>query len=407
LHAGGAARLSLAEALSLHVAALPTESRQLLSLLALAGQPLSPQLAIEAVNLSDGHTQLDRLRSEQLVRVSFDGDGGRSVECYHDKIREQVTASLDTLRTRELALGLARALLAQPAADAELLARALDLAGMPEQAAEHAARAAELAFEKLAFARAATLYTRALADGAFDGERLQALRVGRAQALGHAGRAEAADAYLSAAEHAAKGAAPELERNAAEQYLLHGDLDRGRVLLDRALRRVGHSLPQSLPAALASIAWSRTRLRLRGLGFVARPQQDASTQRELELLRMTVHCLVRSDSLRGADFSARSVRRALDAGDAVEAARALAWELLYSSLLGASDAQIEATDALCVELCERTGDRLAASLLAFCRGVHLLMRQGLAEAALADDKRVFRSSNRGLERNSRVPRALL
>src|SRR4029077_8586063 len=106
--------------------------------------------------------------------------------------------------------------------------------------------------------------------------------------------------------------AHDLELKAGEQCLMQGDLERGRALLDRALRRLGHSLPQSMPTAIANVVWSRTRLKLRGLSFKPRPHHDAITLRELALLRTTVHTLVRTDHVRAADFSARYVRCALD-----------------------------------------------------------------------------------------------
>jgi hypothetical protein len=94
LRAADAPALSLNAALALHVSALPEGAQRLLSVLALAGQPLPPLVAIEAAGVEDGHALLDRLRVEQLVRTSFDRDGMRRVECYHDKVREQCTAAL-------------------------------------------------------------------------------------------------------------------------------------------------------------------------------------------------------------------------------------------------------------------------------------------------------------------------
>jgi hypothetical protein len=375
---------SLAEALSVHVGALPIGARRILSLLALAGQPLSVDVVVEATGTEDGHANLDRLRGEQLVRVSIDADGARSIECYHDKIREYLAGGLDPLHARELALGLARALSALPAANNELIARMLDLAGLPVEAAVHVAHAAEAAFAALAFERSARLFAQAVEHGRFEPERLQALRIGHAEALAHAGRAEAAEAYLSAAEHASADDAHELERKAGEQYLLHGELARGRLLMDRALRRVGHSLPQSLGGALASVIWSRGRVRVRGHSFAERAQHDAGTLRELELLRLTAHCLYRSDQLRGADFSARFLRRALDAGHAVEIARALTLEILFRSMSGAPAKHIEAAKALCSELCERTGDRLATTWLYVFRGADTLLRLSQPDEALTD-----------------------
>jgi tetratricopeptide (TPR) repeat protein len=391
LRVPGAAPPSLAEAISLHVAALPLSAQRLLSLLALAGQPLPPDLAIEAVGLSDGHSLLDQLRSEQLVRVSIDGDGERSVECYHDKIREHVAGTLDGLGVRELSLGLSRALLAQAEPDAELLARCLHLAGEPAQAAVHAARAAEAAFSALAFERAVQLYADALQHGRFEPERELALRVGHARALAHAGQGErAAEAYLEAANGTPDAeAARELTRLGAEQYLMCGNLARGRAVLGQVLRAVGLSLPQSLPGTLASVAFWRTRLRLRGLSFTPRTEHDPATLRQLDALRTATHGLVRTDAALASGLCARWVLCALQAGHALELARALAWELFFSSMMGAPEASVAEADALCARLCEQTKDALARHVLFYCRGIHKALKLNDIGSALADFDRAL------------------
>jgi tetratricopeptide (TPR) repeat protein len=375
--------LELSDAIALHVALLPLESQRLLSVLALAGKPLAPALAFDAAGMSDGASALDRLRGDQLVRVSFDDSGARTLECYHDKIREQIARGLDALSARELALGLTRAVLKLEDADFELLARALELAGLPEQAAEHAVRAAERAFSLLAFDRAAALYERALAHGRFEhGEQLR-LRTARAEALSCAGQGErAASAFLEAAELAAPERRHELTRRAGEQYLLRGDLDRGRVALAGALGAAGVAFPRNNVAALVSVTWSRARLRARGHGYTARAEHAPDALRELEVLRTVTHALVRSDLLCAADFSARWLRRALDAGHAIEISRALAWERMFTSLMNAPDERVENVDKACEQLCEQLGDRTAMFTLEYARGVHYTMRMAQPERAI-------------------------
>ncbi|HMJ14721.1 MAG TPA: AAA family ATPase, partial [Polyangiaceae bacterium] len=390
----GDAQLALARALTLHVSALPTEAQQLLSVVALAGQPLSPVLAIKAAGLAEGHAHVDHLRSEQLVRVSLGRSGERTIECYHDKIREQVAASLNAARSRELAHALSETLLAEADADAELLARLLQLAGRTSEAAEHEARAADRAFATLAFDRAARLYLSAIERGNFAGSELGRLRTQRARALAHAGYGErAATAFLDAARAAPPAVVHGLERSAGEQYLLCGDLERGRVLLARALRHFGIPFPRSLSGALASVAWSRTRMRLSNLRLVESVRVDAQTLQELEVLRTVTHGLIRSDQLRAADFCARWVLRALDAGNALELARALAWELLLSSMMGADDERVTELATLCERFSVQTDDRLSLFMLAFARGYHRLMTLNQPVQALPELDRALELLN--------------
>jgi hypothetical protein len=368
------ARLGLADAVRLHVASLPVGAQRLLSVLALAGQPLSPGVALEAAGIAEGHAEIDRLRSQQLLRISYGRDGARAIECYHDKIREQLAAALDGERTREVALSLSRCLLARPDADSELLARLLLVAGRVQEAAEHELRAADRAFAALAFERAARRYAAALDSGRFDAATLQQIRLQRARALAHAGHGErAAQAFLEAARANPAASDHDLPLCAGEQYLLCGDLEQGRILLAEALRHFGIGFPRSLSAALASVAWSRARLRLSKSKVAQNTRRAPTPSRELEVLRTVTHGLIRSDQLRAADFCARWVLRAAEVGDTLELARALAWELLLSAMMNVPDERIEELGGLCERLSSETSDHLALFMLSFARGYHLLM----------------------------------
>jgi predicted Ser/Thr protein kinase len=374
---------SLADALSLHLLSLPPDARRLLAVLALIGQPLAPRLAIEASGVGDGHRLLDLLRSEQLVRMNRDADGERTAECYHDRIRELVAGGLEPLLARELSLALSRVLLVEPDTDPELLARCLESAGLFEQAAEQAARAADKAYAAMAFDHAAGLYARALEHGRFDPERTHALRVGKAEALMRAGRGPlAGEAYLEARQGASEERALELTRLAGEQYLMCGQLERGRELFADWLRAVGVSLPTSTGGAFASVLWSRMRLRVRGLSFEPRAHHDPDTLRKLEALRIATHCFVRSDGLRAADFCARWTLLALRSGHAVEVARALTWGICLASNMQTPEEQVEPLRALSAQLGAETGDLLANIWLPYTHGIYLCMT-GKSEAGIA------------------------
>jgi hypothetical protein len=255
---------------------------------------------------------------------------------------------------------------------------------LPEQAAQHAARAAEQAQAALAFDRAATLYSQALAHGRFEPDRLHALRVARADALTRAGQGElAAEAYLEAAHDAPKEIARELTRKAGENYLYCGNLTRGRELFGQFLAENGVSMPQSFAGALASIMWSRTRLRMRGLSFRPRTEWSAETLRELDTLYTATHCFIRTDQVRAADFSARWVRRALDAGHTPHAALALSRELLILAFAAPNEAHTEAIRQLCERLCAETGDVTARKWLHFYRS-WLFTARNQPQQALSD-----------------------
>jgi len=368
---------SLDDVLSLHIGALPTQARNLLTTVALAGTALPPSLLFDAARVNDGHAYLDLLRSEQLVRLVVDQSGQRLLECYHDRIREHVTSRLSAVHTRELWLSLARALAMRVGtpheADVhpELIAHALDAAGLPNEAAEHTLRAAKRALSALAFDRAARLYARALATGGFDHERRHELTVARAKALAFAGQgALAGEAFLEAAQGPLRADTQELVRSAAEQFLLCGDLARGRAQLARTLAEGGIRFQHTDRRALMSTTWSLTRLLLRGHAYAARnKQRDPALKRKVELLGLATYSLMRSDQLRAFDYCARWARAALDAGDERHIARALAIELIFEIWMPVNTrTRLKHLEQACQTACERSGDWLARAWFEFALG---------------------------------------
>jgi len=394
LHAPDLPLPSLRDALSTHIDALPAEARRLLSMVALVGRALPPNLLIEAANVQDGHSHLDHLRGEQLVRLSFGRDGERLVECYHDRIREHVTAHLEAQDQRELFLALARAMSAWDSEHAELIAYVMNAAGMHTEAVEHTLRAAEQAFATLAFNRAAKLYENALASGIFEDERRSSLLIARARALAMAGQGRlAAEAFLQAAERVPREESSALIRSAAEQFLLAGDLQRGRATLARALTMEGIEFHHTTGAALAAVLLSRTRLRLRGYAFTPRRQVDPVVSRRLELLRLATHGFLRTDQLRSLNYCARWAKAALDAGHDIEVGRALSVYLVFEIWSPApSTAVIDQLTQVCTESYERTGDWMTRAYAGFGLAWQRTM-VGDPEGALQDYERALELIN--------------
>ncbi len=332
LQSTGRARLTLHEAVLAHVQALAPAARELLEVVAVAGRPLDKQLALNASGAR--HEHVDTLLSERLLRASGGGQE-RCVECYHDKVRESVTVALAAERLRDAHARLLTVLGDQQDADAEHLAVHAEGAGDRAAAARYAAQAAAAASASMAFEQAAMLYARALELGEHaDGARRE-LQTRLGDALANAGRgADAARAYLDAAVGADEEHTLELKHRAAEHLLVSGHIDDGKALLDEVLRVVGFALPRTPRAALISLAWERTRLGIRGLGFEERKDElPEREQRVLNALWSAARGLLTVDAFTGAALAGRYVRHALDSGVAQHAVRALCTEAYFVSAM--------------------------------------------------------------------------
>ena len=125
----------------------------------------------------------------------------------------------------------------------------------------------------LAFDRAAVFYRSAL-DLMPAAPAAAEWTHGLAEALTNGGRpAEAADVYLEASTGASGWPQVDLQRRAAEQFLIGGHIDRGLDVIRSVLRTLQMRLAPSPLGALASLVWRRARIRWRGLAFVARDAQ--------------------------------------------------------------------------------------------------------------------------------------
>jgi hypothetical protein len=327
----GAAGLTLHEAVLAHAQSLPLAARHLLEVLAVAGRALPVALALEAAGAS--HEHIDTLHVERLLRSDRSGQE-RSLECYHDKIRESVVRGLSAEQQHTIHASLLAVLVEQKTADPEHLALHAEGAGDREAAARYALRAAAAASELMAFEQAVLLYSRALDLAEHGAAARRELLTKLGEAMANAGRgADAARAYLEAAAGADEDRALEWKRRAAEQLLISGHIDDGTALLVEVLRAVGLSLPRGPKAASFARIWERARLRLRGLSIRERKDElPVAQRRELDVLWTAIRGLQNMHS--SAALRCRYVRLALNSGLAEHAANALAAEALGVSTAG-------------------------------------------------------------------------
>ncbi len=336
LRRAGASGLRLEDAIAARVRALAPAPARLLELVALAGAPLPQALLAGAAGLDGAAwwTALGALRSAHLVRTHGAG-AADAVEPHHDRVRHAVAGAVTAESRRALHLRLAGAIEAHALARERpgLLADHLEQAGEPRRALAFLEAAARQAEEALAFERAAALYRRAIA---LVGEPAPAAlheRLGEAYAAaGHGG--EAAAAFLAAASGEGGVAAIDLRRRAAEHLLRSGRIDDGIALMDRVLAEAGLPPLGERRRPIAAVVAARARLWWRR----RRAPGSAAPTPELTLRLACCWSAVVGSSmvspLRGAEFQARHLRLALDAGDPRRIALGLAFEAGGAAIVG-------------------------------------------------------------------------
>ncbi len=316
---------------------LTPESTRLLELVAVAGQPIDLEVALQAGELgAASQTAVTLLRAASLIRIrrsrAFD-----EIECYHDRIREAVVGAIDRSSRVRYHGNLALALEASSRADPETLAFHFHETGDFEREAHFVISAASQASKALAFDRAARLYRMALdlSDHASPSRRELLVKLG--DALTNAGRgSQAARAYLDAAPGAQTAESLELRRRAAEQQLMSGHIDQGLETIRQVLASIGMKMPSSRSHILLSLLWRRFQLAIRGLDYTERDSSQLSPDQliRIDTCRSIAIGLSNVYPIRGMDFATRHLLLALAAGEPYRVARALALEAGFSSVDG-------------------------------------------------------------------------
>jgi hypothetical protein len=302
-----------------------------------AGRPIDGETTAAVAQIGDQlRDALATLRTERMVRAR-DVQDDRLFESYHDRIREAVVSSIEPRRLSEIHLSLAAALERRSNADPAQIALHLVDGGAPERALGYLLRAAEKSVAALAFDEAARLYERALALSELDERDRLTLELQRGEALSSAGHGlEAARLFLGAAPRVDEARSIDLQRRAAEELLICGQLDEGYAALAGVLSSLGLSAPRSRAGALMRIVVGRARRALGSSDFVER---DPASLSERERLRVDTLCglalaLWLMDPLTGAALQADHLRLAMRTGDRLRFATALCLEVSVSALDG-------------------------------------------------------------------------
>jgi tetratricopeptide (TPR) repeat protein len=335
---GEAARLRLSDVIGERLRALPPAERTLLEFVALAGRPLPRALLVPAAGVGGlARRALLRLGELRLARSTSLPDD-EVVEPWHDRVRAAVVEATAPERRQEVHRRLAEAMMAVAGADPEALVLHLEGAGDPVRAASFAIAAAGQAEQAMAFDRAAALYTVALAHPP-PGVSLSELWRLRADALVGGGRgAEAAEAFVRAADSASGATAGDvldLRRRAAEQFLFSGRYEEGLRVMRSVLDAVGVALPSSPRAAILAALAGRTRFLARSLGpgFLRRGAAPVSPQR-LDALWTACAALSMVQPALADAMGVQHLLESLDLGDPSRAVRALGYEATCESSLG-------------------------------------------------------------------------
>jgi eukaryotic-like serine/threonine-protein kinase len=367
---GAHARSHIDDLLRRRVNRLEPEARGLVQVVAVAGQPIPMQVAVE---LSGADPRaLGVARASGLVRsVAVRGDA--FIDTAHDRVREAVHAAISTEVRVDLHRRLAASLAAVADVDPEMVLDHQLAAGEREAALSFAIRAAANASASLAFDRAVRLQRVALGVAPDDETVVQPLRIALATALANAGRSgEAGEAFLDAALHQSDDEALDLQRKGAEQLLIAGDLDRGLRAIEDVARRVGLRLPKSPARAIASLLFERMRLRLRGTRFRARAEADVPKDRirEIDVCRTLGKGLGMVETIRGAVLQTRGTRLALSAGEPRRVAMTLAYEAGFVACGGvAQRARAMALLAESTRIASECNDRRATATVSVVRAI--------------------------------------
>jgi eukaryotic-like serine/threonine-protein kinase len=315
------------------------------------------------------------LSAQKLVRT-HGRDKDDPIECYHDRIRTTLVAGLEPGRLEAHHLALARVLDASGSADPERLFLHFLEGGDRGRAAVHAQAAATQAYAALAFDRAADLFRRC-AELLPEGHATRrGLDLRHADALEKAGRGpEAGEVLVTAAAARPAEEAWRLVSRAAALFLMSGHLQRGKELLHQVLKDLGIRVPGGTASVLASLLRLRTRLKLRGVGFSERSEDEipVEVRDRIDACNGAALGFGLADPAEGLVYQNQGLLLALDTGEPRRVARSLAMEAAFVAVAGLKGlGRAEAYFATAEQIAERHEDRNLLGTVAMTRAIAML-----------------------------------
>jgi hypothetical protein len=363
---------------------LSDASRTCLEVVAVSGRPVARDVVSRVAALGSAEpAAIAALRAGRLVRAAA-GEGAEELETFHDRVREVAVASIGVGALRDYHGALARALESVEGTDPERLAGHWEAAGEAARARDYVEKAAAVAFDALAFERAARLYRKAIdARDPEDGE-VPRLRAQLGDALVNAGRgAEGARELVRAAQRAGPIEALDLRRRGAEHFMLSGHIDEGKATHKTVLDALGMRAPESRLWALVTFLVLRTWIALRGLRFREREESSIDRQRLLRmdtLWSLTIGMAI-VDQMRALALQSQHLLLALRAGEPSRLAYALAGEIAYCAHRGVySRKRVEAVLPVARSLAQRVRTPQPLAMVSLSEGIALYGQARYREA---------------------------
>ena len=345
---------------------LDQQSRRLVELVAIAGQPTELRVFRSVGEVGNLIAARDDLLAARFVRSRL-VEERVELEVYHDRIREALVSTIDAqtrvMRHRELAYALETT-----GGDPERIAAHFQHALEHELCSRYALEAARRAIRVMAFNKAAQLLQLALSTGSLQADTRRHAQRQLADALANAGRgAEAAEQYLVAAADGAARDQLTLKQRAAEEFLFSGRVDEGLAIFEQLIAQVGMKLPTRVGTVSLSLLLRRVQLRLHGLRWRERKADalPADALLTLDACSAVATGLALVDVASGAVLQTTSLLLAMKAGEPARLARALAMEAGYRSTAGiAANRRAEQILGQARKLAKQRGDPRALGLVA-------------------------------------------
>jgi tetratricopeptide (TPR) repeat protein len=328
----------LDDAIWSRIGRLSADARRLVELVAIAASPLPEEVLLTAAEMpaQEFARCVSILRVSHLIKSGGNPRRG-TLQHYHDRVRESITARLSDDEQRERHRRLAIALELVGDLDLERLGVHLRGAGERERTADVLCRAGDQAASKTAFARAARLYGETLELLDAEHPRRFEILAKLGDALANAGRGpEAASAYRKALPGFRGTDQVQLQRKIAEQLLRSGHNDEGLEAIGELARAGGMQLAPSPRRALWRFLVLRGRIRLRGYRYVLRDEREvpASELAHVDTAYALAEALSFSDVVQGAAFHAAGALAALRAGEPRRLVRAFVGEAVNLAIPG-------------------------------------------------------------------------
>jgi serine/threonine protein kinase len=390
---------------------LPAGAIALLETVAVAGAPLAQAVAVEAAGLgASGRGLVAELQHALLLRL-VPTSHAPALQTFHDRIGEAVIFAMTSETLRERHRGLLDALEAQAGPD--VLLRHAEGAGESSRAAAYAVDAGDRAFAGLAFGQAARFFERALELREWSALDRRQIRTKQGDSLVNAGRSgEAAPVYLDAASGAELFQRRNLQRLAAEQYMVSGRNEDGLRVLEPLLADLDLHLPQTAQSALLSTARKLAALWMRGTrGFTERHEVELgrSERTRIDVCFSAARGLIMTDTVRAGYLPLVGLDLALRAGELQRVGRSLA--MVAGAVLTPFGGPLarwrDQMLAQCDEIGAKTGDAYVRASAALARGQIGIMtgdwRASLAQSELA--LAILRTECRGVNWEKNVAHA--